>query len=121
MQRLLLTDKNESCLIGYVDFIILNKKVNINQLFIYKFFRGKKYGTYILYKLIQMMIKTRNKKITLENCTKNNMYKNLGFYYIDNNDPYMELNLKNFKNIPIILLENIENIENKVKTLLFSF
>ena len=124
MNRLLLTAIDDSCLIGYIDFIILDKEVNINELFIYKYFRGKKYGTYILYKLIEM-VKTENKKIILEDCTKryrknNNIYKNLGFYYIHSKDAHMELNLENY-NLETIIDIDIIDIENKVNISLFSF
>jgi GNAT superfamily N-acetyltransferase len=126
MQRLLLTDSTNSYLIGYTDFIILEdikKELNIKELFVYKHFRGKKYGTYILYKLIEMMIKKNVKKIILEDCSKNygknnNIYKNLGFY-CKKNDSEMELNLENY-NLDIIIMDIID-MSNKVNISVFSF
>lgn len=100
MIRIVLTNKEESLLYGYLDYDINIdlETVLILDLLIYESCRGKGYGKFLIQFLYNHILNNHSKikKITLTDCTsryrkQNNIYIKLGFKYIDDKDPDMEL------------------------------
>jgi|LauGreDrversion4_2_1035121.scaffolds.fasta_scaffold11925_1 GNAT superfamily N-acetyltransferase len=97
--RIVLTNKDETLLYGYLDYDINIEleTVLILDLLIYKSCRGKGYGNFLIQFLYNHIVNNHKeiKKITLVDCTsryrkQNNIYIKLGFKYIDDKEPDME-------------------------------